>query len=74
MEKENPKFYVKALNELRKITYDLIQFNRHSIPESKELFILKIDGIIVGIHRDVQFMQLHLDVGAVVFMDHHNMN
>lgn len=70
MEKENPKFYVKALNELRKITYDLIQFNRHSIPESKELFILEIDGIIVGIHRDVQFMQLHLDVGAVVFMDH----
>ncbi|MBC6109505.1 hypothetical protein H7U22_03640 [Pedobacter sp. CCM 8938] len=70
MENENPKFYIKALGELRKIAHDLIQSNHESIHDSRELFILEIDGIMVAIQRNLQFMQLHLDENAVVFMDH----
>jgi len=70
MENENPKFYVKALDEILRIAHDLMQSNRESAHDNRELFILEIDGVIVALHRNLQFLQLHLDENAVVFMDH----
>ena len=70
MENENPKFYVKALDELRRIAHDLMQSSHESFPDSKEQFILEINSVIAGTHIDLLFMQLHLDENAVVFMDH----
>lgn len=70
MENENPKFYVKAFDELKSIAHNLMQSNREFIPDTKELFILETDSVIADIRMDLLFMQLHLDENAVVFMDH----
>ena len=70
MDKEKSKFYVEALGELRNIAQNLIQSSMESIPDTKEGFINEIDGLIIRIQRDVQFLQLHLDEYAEVSMDH----
>jgi len=70
MENENPKFYVKAIDELRRIAHDLMQANREFFSASKEQFIHEIDSVIASTRIGLLFMQLHLDENAVVFMDH----
>ncbi|RZJ87090.1 MAG: hypothetical protein EOO20_16860, partial [Chryseobacterium sp.] len=70
MEKENAKFYVEGLGELRKIAQNLIQTCLESIPNTKEGFINETDGLVIRIQREVQFLQLHLDESAETLMDH----
>lgn len=70
MGKENSKFYVEALDELRKIALELTQSNPMSLPDTKEGFIREANGLALALQRDVQFLQLHLDEYAEVSMDH----
>lgn len=70
MEIENSNFYVEELNGLRSLANGLKNLPSEFIPETKDIFVGQMDDIVNSIHRYIQFKQLHLDEGAIVFMDH----
>ncbi len=69
MEKENIHFYVEELNALRLLVHSLIG-EGVQMPKTEELFAAQMVAEVADFKRLLQDRQLHLNKGAVTFMDH----